>query len=144
VDHADHLLPLYLQCCTGGDGSDSCEAQSDHSCERLLSNEVADGKKGDGRHFTVLRNNSLFCTTALKIEDRVRGTSLREEGLLWFQFDDSSSQASSGQKRESVKCHFLGLCHLNDPFQKAIMPGQFRRACDRFRFGLTAGILHPL
>jgi hypothetical protein len=99
--------------------------------------------KGDGRLFTVLRNNSLFCATALKIEDGVSGTSLREEGLLWFQLDDSSSQASFGQKRESVKCHFLRLCHLNDPFQKSITPGQFRRAYDRFSSGLTAGIFHP-
>jgi hypothetical protein len=36
VDHADHLLPLYLQCCTGGDGSGSREAHSAYSCERLI------------------------------------------------------------------------------------------------------------
>jgi hypothetical protein len=47
---------------------------------------------------------------------------LREEGLLWLQLDDSSSQASFGQKCGSVKCNVLRLSHLNDPFQKAVMP----------------------
>jgi hypothetical protein len=98
------------------------KTQPADSCERLLSNEVADGEKGDCRFFTVFRNNSEFRATALKIEDRVSGTSLREKGLLWLQLDDCSSQASFGQKCGSVKCNFLRHSHLNDPFQKAVMP----------------------
>jgi hypothetical protein len=47
VHHADHLLPLYLQCCTGGNSGDSRQAQPTHSRQRLLSNEVADGEKSD-------------------------------------------------------------------------------------------------
>jgi hypothetical protein len=67
--------------------------------------------------------NSQFCATALKIEDRVSGTSLREEGLLWLQLDDCPPQASVGQKCGSVKYNFLQLSHLNDPSQNPVMPG---------------------
>ena len=91
-------------------------------------------KKGDCRLLTVLRNNSLFCATALRIEDRVCGSSLREEGLLWFQLDDFSSQVSFGQKRESVKCHFLRLCHLNDPFQKGDHTGAIQTNVQPLQF----------
>ena len=122
VHHADHLLPLYLQRCTGSDGGGSRKAQPTHHCERLLSNEVADGEKDDCGFFTVFRNDSEFCATALKIEDRVSGTSLREECLLWFQLNDFSSQASFSQKCGSVKCKLLRLSHLKDRFQKAVMP----------------------
>src|ERR1700676_2906924 len=98
VHHADHLLPLYLTCCTGGDGSGGRHAQPTHGCKGLFSNEVARGEKRYCGFFTLSRNDSEFCAALLKIEDGVGGTSLWEEGQVWFCLDDPSSQASFCQK----------------------------------------------
>jgi hypothetical protein len=122
VHNADHLVPLDLQCFTCGDGGGSRHMPPTHGCERLLANEVTRGEKRDGGFFAVFRNNGQLCAAALKIEERVSETSLGEEGLLWFQLDDSSPQAGLGQKYGSVKCNFLRRKDLNDPFQKAAMP----------------------
>jgi len=86
VHHADHLLPLDLQCCTSGNGSGRRQSKPTHASERLLSNEVASREKRDRGFFAVFRNDGDFCATFLKIENRVGGISLQKEGMLWLQF----------------------------------------------------------
>ena len=61
VHYADHLFPLYLERCTGGDGSGRRHTKPNHAGERFLSNEVASGEKRDRGFFAVFRNNSDFC-----------------------------------------------------------------------------------
>jgi hypothetical protein len=63
-----------------------------------------------------------FGAAALKIKERVSEIPLREKGLLWFQLDDSSAQASFSEKCGSVECRYLELGHLHAPFQKAATP----------------------
>jgi hypothetical protein len=89
--------------------------QPTDACERLLSNEVAEGEQRDGGIFTPLRYDSEFYATGLKVIDGVGGASLREEGLLWLELDDPSPQAGICQKFRGVKRSFMELSHLVVP-----------------------------
>ena len=60
MHHADHLLPLDLHCCTSGEAVAVAMMQPTHSCERLLSNEVAYGEKSDCGFFTVFETTVSF------------------------------------------------------------------------------------
>jgi hypothetical protein len=42
VHDADHLLPVYRQCSTGGNRSDSRQAQSTNTCQRLQLSHLND------------------------------------------------------------------------------------------------------
>jgi len=58
VHHAGHLLPFYLERCTGGNGSGGHQTKPAHTRERLLSDEVAGAKKRNRGFFAVRRNHS--------------------------------------------------------------------------------------
>src|ERR1700722_846068 len=92
VHHADHLPPLDFQCLTSGYGGGSCHVLPTQGRQRLLSNEGARSEQRDGGLFSVWRNNCQFCADTLKIEEAVGRITLREEGLLWSQLEDSSPQ----------------------------------------------------
>ena len=94
VHDADHLLPLDLESRACSYRGSSGHVQRAQACERLLSNEVRGGQKGDGGLLAIRRNDRQFCSASLEIEDSVSRVSLGEEGLFRLKLNDSSSEAS--------------------------------------------------
>ena len=131
VHHADHLSPLYPECCTGGNGVGSGHMQPTHTRQRLLSNEFPGREKRDGGLFPVCRNNGEFCAARLKIEDGVSRTCLRKEGLPGLQLNDSSSHSCRCQKGSEVKGHTAPRGHLNCPSRNAVFTGTVRKGIRR-------------
>jgi len=93
MHHTDHLFPADSESGTSRDGSGRCQTQSCDCRERLFAPKVACGKERDRSFFPGWGNHRDLCSALLKIEYGVRGISLRKEGFLWRQLDDSSPQA---------------------------------------------------
>ena len=103
VHHADHLIPRYLECGTGGKSRGRRQAKPSRGRKRLFSNKISGREKRDRGFLADCRNNRNSCAAFLEIEDRVRRISLRKEGLLGRQLDDSSPQAGARQKGGRIK-----------------------------------------
>ena len=93
MHHTDHLFPADSESGTSRDGSGRCQTQLGDCRERLFAHKVSCGKERDRSFFPGWGNHRDLCSALLKIEYGVRGISLRIEGFLWRQLDDSSPQA---------------------------------------------------
>jgi hypothetical protein len=99
----DHLSAADSESGAGGNGSGRGQTQPRHRRERLFSHKVTCGQERDGSFLPVGGNNCDLCAAFLKIKDRVCGISLRKEGILWRQLDDSSPQAGARQKGGGIE-----------------------------------------
>src|ERR1019366_4213820 len=143
VHQADHLSPLYPERCTEINGAGSGHVQPTHARQRLFSNEFPGGEKRDGGLFAFVRNDSEFCAARLKIEDRVSRTSLRKEGLLGLQLDDTSSHSCFFKEGGEIKGHTAPLGHLSGLSRMQSSRGQFGRVRDRFRLEVAGIVRFP-
>src|ERR1035441_7917284 len=103
MHYADHLSAADSESGAGGKSSGRGQTQPRHRRERLFAHKVTGGKERDGSFLPSWGNHCDLCAALLKIKNRVCGISLREEGILRRQLNDSSPQASVGQKGGSVE-----------------------------------------
>jgi hypothetical protein len=61
--------------------------------------------------FPARRNDSELRAALLKIENGVRGISLRKEGVSWCKLNDSSPQAGVSQKGGDVESGLFKFKH---------------------------------
>jgi hypothetical protein len=101
--NTNHLFTADSERGAAGDGRGCRQAQPNHCHERLFSREIACGKKRDCSFFPGWGDYRDFCTARLKIKDRVRGISLRKEGFLWRQLDDSSPQSRVRKESSGIE-----------------------------------------
>jgi hypothetical protein len=68
-----------------------------------LSHKLTRGGQPDGSFFPGCGYDRDLCAAFLKIKNGVRGVSLRKEGILWRELDDSSPQACVCQKGGGIE-----------------------------------------
>src|ERR1017187_1765993 len=98
MHHTDHLDPADSESDAGGDGGGRGQTRPRHRRECLFSYKVTCGQERDSSFLPAGGNNRDICAAFLKIKNGVRGISLRKEGILWRELDDSSPQACVRQK----------------------------------------------
>ena len=87
VDHANHLLSVYLQRNASCDRR--CQPTARDRRDGPLTNELAGRQECNRRLFPGIRHDGKLCTAFLKIEDGVGDIFLREQGLFRLQMNDS-------------------------------------------------------
>ena len=133
----DHLSATDFESGAGGDGGGRCQTQPQHRRERLFAHKVARGKKRDGSFLPGWGNHSDLCVALLKIENRVRGISLRKEGFLRRQLDDSSPQAGTRKESGGIEFRLFKFNHGSKPSLCGPRRMTTGRMLDHTRIGLT-------
>ena len=108
------------------------------------------GEERDGGFLAGFRNDCEFCAALLKIEDGIRGISLRKEGLFSFNLNNSSTKSCAGQKGRRIEHKGNSKSHPGPPFGTGTshadrvgnVPGTRLNSCQR-RLPRMAGVNCP-
>src|SRR5271165_173285 len=136
MHNTDHLFTADFESGAGGDGSGCRQAQPSYCRERLFSHEVTGGEKRDGSFLPGRGNHGDLCAPRLEIKNRVRGISLRKEGLLRRQLEDLSTEAGARQEGGGIEFWLFKLNHGRASLPWGPLPGRIllrMTACRRTR-----------